>query len=76
MVDLGDPCRAALERRGRTAGHRGWQRDHLLRAQPLSGQHFSCATFRLLNADSSGLQRSQLVYDMNQLDALVSCGGE
>ena len=43
---------------------------------PLVNQSFSCANFRLLGADSTGLHTDQLVYDMNQLDAFVSCGAD
>lgn len=43
---------------------------------PLGGENFSCATFRLLRADDAGLHTEHLVYDMNQLDAFVSCGGD
>ncbi|MFT3926158.1 MAG: hypothetical protein QM778_26675 [Myxococcales bacterium] len=43
---------------------------------PLTGQHFSCATFRLLEADASGVHTDKLVFDMNNLGSFVSCPGQ
>jgi hypothetical protein len=43
---------------------------------PLSGRGFSCATWRLLGADASGMHSDELIYDMNQLDSLVACGAQ
>jgi hypothetical protein len=43
---------------------------------PLSGERFSCATWRMLGADTSGARTDRVIYDMNSLDAVVSCGAQ
>ncbi len=43
---------------------------------PLTGERFSCATWSMFEADASGARTDRVIYDMNWLDAVVSCGDQ